>query len=413
MLSILQELTSSNRTRPDKTRQQTIESAFSRVNARNASKDASTPPSLTTGTSVTDNSSEPAEESTKLEERIASPGQAGPSGLNHIKNAVNSKTVPSTRRNALEDGSPTVSGDTLVDDRNGSQERFLQEGFRALNKSFHLGPMPGDGLLSSKEASEAKNRGSARTNMLDRASSVVEKTKSVLGKRVRGTTEAGLSRIQSLKGDKRSSLRSREHERLSLEEHQKKRARFSEETTKKVVAVEPVIRKKTAKKPTKQWLSQGLYVGQDRNWDARLTTIQNKKRNLTGDEDGKQKKSIMPLPMFAGHRILEMGRDFKLPFDVFSPLPPGQPKPDEWKKTQKSKISSFILPSHTDLCLQMYSLVTLPIYGRKPNLSNTQHVFAPRTQVVTRTALIVSCFMSATRATVTSVPHAQIVALRA
>ena len=40
--------------------------------------------------------------------------------------------------------------------------------------------------------------------------------------------------------------------------------------------------------------------------------------------------------MFAGERLLKQGRDFKLPFDIFSPLPAGQPKPDEWKKTNKN-----------------------------------------------------------------------------
>ena len=34
--------------------------------------------------------------------------------------------------------------------------------------------------------------------------------------------------------------------------------------------------------------------------------------------------------------MLKYGRDFKLPFDVFSPLPVGQPKPDEWRKVNKN-----------------------------------------------------------------------------
>jgi histone-lysine N-methyltransferase ASH1L len=47
--------------------------------------------------------------------------------------------------------------------------------------------------------------------------------------------------------------------------------------------------------------------------------------------------SFMPLPMWHGQRLLHVGRHFKLPFDVCSPLPPGQPKPDEWRKTSSSK----------------------------------------------------------------------------
>jgi histone-lysine N-methyltransferase ASH1L len=41
--------------------------------------------------------------------------------------------------------------------------------------------------------------------------------------------------------------------------------------------------------------------------------------------------------MFKGARLLKNGRDYQLPFDIFSPLPPGQPKPDEWRKTNKSE----------------------------------------------------------------------------
>ena len=85
---------------------------------------------------------------------------------------------------------------------------------------------------------------------------------------------------------------------------------------------------------TKVWLSQGLYIGQDRNFDARLTETKNKLKH--NGEVADRQRSILPMPMFAGHRTLEMGRDFRLPFNVFSPLPPGQPKPEEWKRTRKS-----------------------------------------------------------------------------
>ena len=85
----------------------------------------------------------------------------------------------------------------------------------------------------------------------------------------------------------------------------------------------------------KIWLSHGLYIGQNRNFDARLTETKNKLKHNGKVAD--YQRSILPMPMFAGQRTLEMGRDFRLPFDVFSPLPPGQPKPEEWKRTRKSK----------------------------------------------------------------------------
>ncbi|KAI9654401.1 MAG: hypothetical protein M1829_000932 [Trizodia sp. TS-e1964] len=86
----------------------------------------------------------------------------------------------------------------------------------------------------------------------------------------------------------------------------------------------------------KKFLSQGLYVGQDRDFDPRLTESKNKEKSASKKLDtNKQKQSFMPLPMFAGERLLEEGREFSLPFDVFCPFP-RQPKPADWKKTQKN-----------------------------------------------------------------------------
>ena len=86
----------------------------------------------------------------------------------------------------------------------------------------------------------------------------------------------------------------------------------------------------------KTWLTQGLYVGQDPDFDPRLTETKNRlKRASMGVMPGKR-RTIMPMPMFSGARMLDKGRDFRLPFDVYGPLPSGQPKPEEWKKISKS-----------------------------------------------------------------------------
>ncbi len=85
-----------------------------------------------------------------------------------------------------------------------------------------------------------------------------------------------------------------------------------------------------ARRPKKKlWLTQGLYVGQD--LDPRLESIFGKRSCSFS-----QQRKLLPLPMFSGARLLELGRDFKLPFDVFNALPRGQPKPEDWKKTHKS-----------------------------------------------------------------------------
>lgn len=89
----------------------------------------------------------------------------------------------------------------------------------------------------------------------------------------------------------------------------------------------------------KKWLDRGLYAGQNVPLDKTTGLSAADKKRLAQIPElvpsGKINKTL-PLPMFAGLRTLLNGRDFKLPFDVCNPLPPGQPKPDEWRKMTKS-----------------------------------------------------------------------------
>ncbi|RYP48686.1 hypothetical protein DL768_005466 [Monosporascus sp. mg162] len=122
----------------------------------------------------------------------------------------------------------------------------------------------------------------------------------------------------------------------------KKRAKVSE-SPKKAVA-EPELAKEKGpvvqKRRVKQWLDRGLYAGQETPMDIfkGLTTAEKKKLAQLPElmPSGKVNKAL-PMPIFAGLRILLEGRDFKLPFDVCNPLPPGQPKPDEWRKMTKNR----------------------------------------------------------------------------
>lgn len=109
------------------------------------------------------------------------------------------------------------------------------------------------------------------------------------------------------------------------------------------LAQKPTEKPKPATKKQKAWLSKGLYAGQE----ADINSF-----NAFKDSSAKEKEDMrdiapfrphtfMALPMWNGQRLLQNGRDFKLPFDVCSPLLPGQPKPDEWRKTSSSK--SYIL----------------------------------------------------------------------
>lgn len=104
----------------------------------------------------------------------------------------------------------------------------------------------------------------------------------------------------------------------------------------------------TRQRRAKKWLDKGLYAGQPASLDytAGMSAAEKKKLAQLPElaPSGKVNKTL-PLPMFAGLRLLINGRDFKLPFDVCNPLPPGQPKPDEWRKMTKSEnpISSPML----------------------------------------------------------------------
>lgn len=115
---------------------------------------------------------------------------------------------------------------------------------------------------------------------------------------------------------------------------------------------EPTLTVPTQERRVKKWLGKGLYAGQETpsNWAAGLNTADKKKLaqlpELTPPE--KPNKSL-PFPLFNGLRLLINGRDFKLPFDICNPLPPGQPKPDEWRKMTKSEwfYVKYHLPAET------------------------------------------------------------------
>jgi palmitoyltransferase ZDHHC9/14/18 len=95
--------------------------------------------------------------------------------------------------------------------------------------------------------------------------------------------------------------------------------------------------KEYAQPKTKKWLQQGLFVGQDREFDARLSETKNRKKRKSKQI---KRAPALPLPMFSMEANLEDGnfrRDFKLPFDVYHPLPK-KVKVDGWVKLQKSKL---------------------------------------------------------------------------
>ncbi|KAF2703941.1 hypothetical protein K504DRAFT_442736 [Pleomassaria siparia CBS 279.74] len=92
------------------------------------------------------------------------------------------------------------------------------------------------------------------------------------------------------------------------------------------------------KPKTKTWLKEGLYVGQYRDFDPRLSEAQNrlKKKSARVKEN-----RVLPLPLFDAERRLNADplqefRHFKLPFDTYNPLP-RKVKVDGWVKLNKNR----------------------------------------------------------------------------
>ncbi|TKA56559.1 hypothetical protein B0A49_10806 [Cryomyces minteri] len=246
-------------------------------------------------------------------------------------------------------GSRTVSGETLV---NGTADtstntsidlptrRVLGDGIKALDLDWRVYSTSGDDKAEPKQSGGLQRRKSTRLDLLTAA---VTNAASSLGKRGREAVESGKDKLGSLR--RRQSLRPRFKEAQEKdEEPPQKRTRMfpnlkvaeesgSEEEPNTVSQPETKSASNPTRKPTKTWLAHGLYLGQEPDFDPRLTETKNQLKRASKGR-AVTKKTALPLPMYTKW---QRERDFCLPFDVFAPLPPGQPKPDEWKKTSKNR----------------------------------------------------------------------------
>ncbi|KNG85872.1 putative histone-lysine N-methyltransferase (Ash1) [Aspergillus nomiae NRRL 13137] len=191
----------------------------------------------------------------------------------------------------------------------------------------------------TETAKETKSpvRRSSRLSLLEKASDLVGRASSILGKRSRDVVGKGkeLGRRASLRP--RITAPKEEPVKAASEAPAAKKRRVSESDLPAKIqenedteqeAPKPVTRSKT-----KRWLAHGLYTGQEY---TESRPLQSRNRNAKRRSQGPTQRRLLPMPMFAGDRLLKQGRDFELPFDIFSPLPSGQPKPNEWRKTNKN-----------------------------------------------------------------------------
>ena len=247
------------------------------------------------------------------------------------------------RRKSGKAENRTISGKTLMVGAKSANT----DSTHPSNQSQHVGVgTAGDiqATVNGNDGSGTNTRRWTRAGALARTSSVIERTKSILGKRRRDPVDTEKGSDEASKADPINCLGQGSNIEPSFEGPLRKRARFATTSDHETASPLPSSEQRV-KKPakTKRWLKQGLYVGQDRNFNPKLTEAKNKpKKKPPGTQFRAPKPSILPLPMFAGQRSLELGRTFRLPFDIFSPLPPGQPKPDEWRKTRTSTESEHV-----------------------------------------------------------------------
>ena len=71
---------------------------------------------------------------------------------------------------------------------------------------------------------------------------------------------------------------------------------------------EPVQPKRAiSRRAQKKWLASGLYAGQPRTFDMRLTESKNKRKSTASNRAQPRRTNFLPLPMFGGERVLETG----------------------------------------------------------------------------------------------------------
>lgn len=199
-----------------------------------------------------------------------------------------------------------------------------------------------------KTAKEVKDNRRISTRSIGEKSESLTKRLSSLGKRkfddglTRGERE--LKRLQDTNEFAKIDTKPVVHEvwsngKLVVPERVNRRKKATEEPVPSKTQKEELVKPAKPELPkVKVWLDRGRYAGQGENdFNKTPSNIAPLKKEEAYKVAPYQPKGNLPMPMGMGQKLLLDGRDFKLPFDVCSPLPPGQPKPTGWGKTSKSK----------------------------------------------------------------------------
>ncbi|KAM3437797.1 hypothetical protein MY4824_003631 [Beauveria thailandica] len=276
----------------------------------------------------------------------------------HGKRRANGDDVADRRRR-------TISGDTLINDgvstRSSMSTRAKTRGGKDAIDALDLGRTP-SGLASprttrhlAQESPRSRRLNSRTGGSVGAAMSSFGSHLSKIGKRGSKAVSGSMSRVS------RELLRLRDTAEFSHIDDRpvihtvwangkyvdpnapppappQKKSKTSETQADKENAEEPVTEIKP--RGPKKFLAKGLYAGQDAPEvvTSCLTHAEKKKLASLPELDyNRTVNKVMPAPIYTGLRLLLQGRDFKLPFQTCNPLPPGQPKPDEWKKMTKNR----------------------------------------------------------------------------
>ncbi|KAI5464009.1 hypothetical protein BGZ63DRAFT_411857 [Mariannaea sp. PMI_226] len=253
----------------------------------------------------------------------------------------------------------TISGDTLVSGSRATPRvsKAVREGIDALDLSWSLNKLDSPRARSQKSQTSSVRRVSSRLSGTTPVTALAGKL-NTLGKRSRKAVDKGMTtmsrelrRLQDTNEfagiDEKPVLHTvwsngkyvdPKAAESPARRKPKKEEPEPEEEKKEEPEPEPVT--SIRKRRVKNYVNKGLYSGQDGPADITkgLTALEKKQLAQLPDFNlsGRINKT-MPLPIYNGLRLLLNGRDFKLPYHVCHPMPPGQPKPDEWKKMTKNR----------------------------------------------------------------------------
>ncbi|KAK4997393.1 hypothetical protein LTR66_003191 [Elasticomyces elasticus] len=281
------------------------------------------------------------------------------------RRAAKSHLSPDSAATAAENETRAFSGATLVEPspQEHSSSTVKSELTEKPKAAKHYVQPDPPVLKESKnrlrnERDAARRKSSRLASIPDTVSAAAAKVTSVLGKRSRDALEGGREMLSSVKGlGRRASTLSRGQSQglvsAGIKEPPAKRSRIFPNLQSSlldpdrkadrllpakeaipaasIVTVKPTLPRKEKKK----WLAKGLYVGQHRHFDGRLTESKNKAKQVAVGSI--TERTHLPLPMF-GHSFDRIeDRDFVIPYDVFAPLPKGQEKPTSWGKLNHNR----------------------------------------------------------------------------